>query len=479
MREEFKNDNERVKKHLNELLEKEILSNKEKVSESKKIFENLNFEMNKYKNLYAKANKKLFELGTDLEDSSPKKMKKNPEIGKTIDSKIQFTDLKTSERLNEWSKLERELEDNKNSLKNIFSHKLSANKFNPMQSELYDSFMLKKLQEVNEQKILVDNYTKIKENQSKEVSDKIFSQLKNDLLKQSMQNMQENYVNSLNVKNPILPINNVNNVNNVNNSNNYTTSNLVKETNRLTINQDFNINAANQKNELINYNQSVVLSNNNEKLENITKNNKFIEEKKENNFVKPIFYEQNTNSLPTPLIINDDSDTNEIKLAQDNNEKSKKSSVNDIAFNNNLKDVTPRENERLDTYNNDFSVSSNGLNFDTNRIEPVELNKKSDLKVEKEIKPIEIIEIKKENKVIAPISTIIKDIPENKKEIIAAKEIFKKIPERIEKPKEIIKENIYNSKDNINTSNLHSSKIKKPINSILEEDESRNISNLM
>ena len=208
MKDDYRNENERIIKHFNELIEKEKLNYNEKNQEMKKVVQELTDEMTKYKNLYTKANKRLFELGSDLD--VPYKMKNVSEIQKlnTIESnKNNFTNLKTSERLNEWSKLERQLEDNKNNLKNVFSHKLEVNKFNPIQSQLYDNFMTKKMQEISDQKQIVDNFTKIKENQSKEISDTIFSQLKNDLLKKSMQSIQENHISN------VIKINSTNNNN--------------------------------------------------------------------------------------------------------------------------------------------------------------------------------------------------------------------------------------------------------------------------
>ena len=293
MKDDYRNENERIIKHFNELIEKEKLNYNEKNQEMKKVVQELTDEMTKYKNLYTKANKRLFELGSDLD--VPYKMKNVSEIQKlnTIESnKNNFTNLKTSERLNEWSKLERQLEDNKNNLKNVFSHKLEVNKFNPIQSQLYDNFMTKKMQEISDQKQIVDNFTKIKENQSKEISDTIFSQLKNDLLKKSMQSIQENH------------ISNVIKINSTNNNNIKLNPKIIeKDSNKQSINQD-NFVENHQQNKILNndsrLNQINYINNDNEdnknKIKIITKEN-------------TSYYQSNLISNgPTPEIIGSEKD---------------------------------------------------------------------------------------------------------------------------------------------------------------------------
>ena len=293
MKDDYRNENERIIKHFNELIEKEKLNYNEKNQEMKKVVQELTDEMTKYKNLYTKANKRLFELGSDLD--VPYKMKNVSEIQKlnTIESnKNNFTNLKTSERLNEWSKLERQLEDNKNNLKNVFSHKLEVNKFNPIQSQLYDNFMTKKMQEISDQKQIVDNFTKIKENQSKEISDTIFSQLKNDLLKKSMQSIQENHISN------VIKINSTNN-NNIN----LNPKIIEKDSNKQSINQD-NFVENHQQNKILNndsrLNQINYINNDNEdnknKIKIITKEN-------------TSYYKSNLISNgPTPEIIGSEKD---------------------------------------------------------------------------------------------------------------------------------------------------------------------------
>ena len=293
MKDDYRNENERIIKHFNELIEKEKLNYNEKNQEMKKVVQELTDEMTKYKNLYTKANKRLFELGSDLD--VPYKMKNVSEIQKlnTIESnKNNFTNLKTSERLNEWSKLERQLEDNKNNLKNVFSHKLEVNKFNPIQSQLYDNFMTKKMQEISDQKQIVDNFTKIKENQSKEISDTIFSQLKNDLLKKSMQSIQENHISN------VIKINSTNN-NNIN----LNPKIIEKDSNKQSINQD-NFVENHQQNKILNndsrLNQINYINNDNEdnknKIKIITKEN-------------TSYYQSNLISNgPTPEIIGSEKD---------------------------------------------------------------------------------------------------------------------------------------------------------------------------
>lgn len=297
MKEDYRNENERMKKHLNELLEKEKLNNKEKSEESKKNIEELSSEIMKYKTLYGKANRRLFELGSDLEGNIPVKTK-IPEVIKndfSETSQNKFSNLKTSERLQEWSKLERELEDNKNKLKNVFSHKLDHNKFNPVQSELYETFMIKKMKEISDQKTMIDNYTKIRENQSQEISDKIYSQLKNDLLKQSMQAMQENHV--INLLN-----NNTANINN-NISNNF--SNNEKNSNKANYIQE-NI-YDKQKEDTVNFYKT----NREEKESEIKSRNEDINKFNQTNNMKEIISKSENNNnnnsfLPTPVIIKND-----------------------------------------------------------------------------------------------------------------------------------------------------------------------------
>jgi len=455
MKEDYRTENERIKKHLNELLEKEKLTNKERSEETKKTIEELTNEINKYKSLYGKANRRLFELGTDLEGNLPVKPK-NPEISRTNipePTQNKFSNLKSSERLQEWSKLERELEDNKNKLKNVFSHKLEQNKFNPIQSELYESFMVKKMQEISDQKTMIDNYTKIRENQSQEISDKIYSQLKNDLLKQSMQAIQENHVMNI-LKNNTAIINN-------NQSSNLSSNE--KLSNKITINQDYLLEK--QKEDTVNYYKTNREESQSEKKSRTEEINKFnnIDNPKENNLTK--LENINTSSLPIPVIIkNDNLDSNKTKEENSYKEKEEtKPNITEIR-----KQVTPKETDRFGS-NNDISVgnvsSSEGYNFESNRKDSF---LKQDTKLVNEEKNINEFSLKKnynnkEEEVI------------NSKPLVINTYVSEEPKEDIKNKQVNLAESTSSKRDNLFENNQY----KKPHVSMIEEEESRNISNLL
>jgi len=405
-----------------------------------------------------KANRRLFELGTDLEGNLPAKPK-NPEVSKSNIPELsqnRFSNLKTSDRLQEWSKLERELEDNKNKLKNVFSHKLEHNKFNPIQSELYENFMVKKMQEISDQKTMIDNYTKIRENQSQEISDKIYSQLKNDLLKQSMQAIQENHVMNL-LKNNTAIISN-------NQSNNL--SNNDKHSNKITTIQDHLFEK--QKEDTVNYyktNREDSQSEKKTRNDDINKLN-HIDNSKENNISK--LENINTSSLPIPVIIkNDNLDSNKTNKTQEENSNKEKEEIKPKATEI-RKQVTPKETDRFGS-NNDISVgnvsSSEGYNFESNRKDSF---LKQETKIVNEEKNINEFSLKKnynkEEEVI------------NSKPLIINTYLSEEPLEEIKNKQVNFAENTNSKRENLYENNQFK---KPPQVSIIEEEESRNISNLL
>ena len=132
----------------------------------------------KFKEMFGKANKKKvnsqFEkLDKNISQIEPNIIKKS---GKLIENKLytqhyfNSDDIRSNDMLVNWRLLEMQFEENKKNLPAAFENKIET-----------DLFTAKKLDEIKEINILVDNYTKIKNFNSQDIVENISQKLREEI----------------------------------------------------------------------------------------------------------------------------------------------------------------------------------------------------------------------------------------------------------------------------------------------------------
>ncbi len=148
---------------------------KEDNQKEKKLLEE---SVNKFKDLYAKALKNKVESQFEKLDKNISKIDEDlfKKTGKVIENKLFtehmniFDDIKYKDRLINWRLLEIKSEENMKKLPFAFENKLAT-----------DSYLTKKLDEMHQINVLVDNYTKVKNFNSQDIIENISSKLKEDI----------------------------------------------------------------------------------------------------------------------------------------------------------------------------------------------------------------------------------------------------------------------------------------------------------
>jgi len=134
--------------------------------------------VNKFKDLYAKSLKTKVDEQYEKLDKNIAKIDEDlfKKTGKVIENKL-FTehmniydDMKYNDRLVNWRLLEIKSEENMKKLPFAFENKLVT-----------DSYLTKKLDEMQQINVLVDNYTKVKNFNSQDIIENISSKLKEDI----------------------------------------------------------------------------------------------------------------------------------------------------------------------------------------------------------------------------------------------------------------------------------------------------------